>query len=93
MEDAPEYVLSVHDHPKFADRYTIYFVPEPKDYTSLADCSILYLGCGDTPTSPNGISMWGEVEAWQRQTDHRIKWLDLPEKIRKHVIDRYTRED
>ena len=92
MQDAPKYVLSVHDDPTFSDRYTIYFVPEPESYSCLADCRILYLGCNECPAHPAmGISIFGEVEAINRQTNKRIKWLDLPENIRKHVISRYTR--
>ena len=90
MKDAPDFILSVHDDPRFADRYTIYFVPDKEDYTSRVDCSILYLGCSHTPDLLNSISMFGEVDCTQRQTNRRIKWLDLPENVRKHVIRRYT---
>ena len=93
MKDAPDYILSVHDHPNFVDRYTIYFVPNTNDYTNRADCDILYLACNDSPTHPQGFSMFGAVNATQRQLDHRVKWLDLPENVRKHVMERYTRED
>ena len=34
--------------------------------------------------------MWGDVKAYQRNTRQRIRWLDLPEHIRAHVIARAT---
>jgi hypothetical protein len=47
-----------------------------------------------SPTHPQGISLWGEFTAYQasdyryRFKRHRIRWLDLPEHIRAHVIAR-----
>ncbi len=59
----------------------------------LATVKSCFLGCDDNPTSPAGVSMYGEVDALKRLTHKRIKWLDLPEKIREHIKERYTRED
>lgn len=101
MEGAPEYVLSVHDNKgATADRYTVYFggslayepMPDYPGYegTGPGNTAIPYLGMSDAPTSPQGVSMWGDVKAYQRNTRQRIRWLDLPEHIRAHVIARAT---
>ena len=55
---------------------------------------IQYLGMSDAPTHPQGFSQWGEMTAHQAagyryaSGKDRIRWLDLPEHIRKHVIAR-----
>ena len=91
MRNALAFVLSVHDDSRYADRYTVYFVPDPRDYTGSSDCVIPYLACNDTPTHPAcGFSQFGEVDCTQRQTDHRIAWESLPENVRKHVVARWT---
>ena len=91
MQDAPEYVLSVHDNKgKTCDRYTVYFggsLADERGYGPGETC-IQYLGMSDIPTHPQGFSQWGEVKAYQRDTRQRIRWLDLPENIRKHVVAR-----
>ena len=57
---------------------------------------IQYLGMSDAPTHPQGFSQWGEMEAHKAAAyryasgKERIRWLDLPEHIRKHVIARAT---
>jgi len=50
------------------------------------------LGMSDCPTCPNGVSMWGEVSAGWRPSHQSVRWLDLPEHIRKHVIARATED-
>lgn len=56
-----------------------------------------YVQCLDmsgAPSYPQGVSMWGEMPAhtaanWRyHYKHHRVRWLDLPEHIRKHVIAR-----
>ncbi len=55
---------------------------------------IQYLGLSEYPSHPMGVSTWGEMEAYQaaafryRCKHHRIRWMDLPENVRKHVIAR-----
>lgn len=94
MEDAPEYVLSVHDNKgATADRYTVYFggslaIPG----NGPGDTWVQYLALSGDPTSPQGVSMWGELRAYQRPTNQRVRWLDLPEHVRSHVIARATED-
>ena len=52
--------------------------------------AIPYLAMSGAPTHPQGVSMWGDIKAYQRNTRQRIRWLDLPEHIRAHVIARAT---
>jgi hypothetical protein len=60
---------------------------------------IPYLTMSGAPSHPQGISMWGELRAWEaadyryRSKRFRIRWLDLPEHIRAHVIARATESD
>ncbi len=92
QEGAPEYVLDVFDNKgKTADRYTVLIGGSLWDETMLRN--VHYLGMSDAPTHPQGVSMWGECPASYRPSHQRIKWLDLPENIRKHVIARCTDED
>jgi hypothetical protein len=58
-----------------------------------------YLSLNDIPTHPShGISMWGEMKAYEammyryRNKHRRIKWMDLPENVRDHIIARATAE-
>lgn len=93
LEDAPEYILAVYDlGPKHNDRYTVLFGGSLNDPLLLKDRMVLSLGFNDCPTSPNmGVSMWGEVFARDRDgLGKKIKWLDLPEHLRNHVIARAT---
>lgn len=90
LESAPEYILAVYDNGgKTADRYTVLFggsLWEPNMGGNVA-C----LNMSEYPTSPQGVSMWGEMPAWNRKAlGKHIKWLDLPERVRQHVISRAT---
>lgn len=62
-----------------------------------ANTYVQYLGMNDCPTHPShGISMWGELAAHQaaayryRVKHRRVRWLDLPQHIRDHVVARAT---
>ena len=94
LVDAPEYVIDVFDNKKTADRYSVFFGDAPAD-----DGHVLYLGLGDTPDMPNGFSQWASMpkrtfsDFRYREGRHRIRWLDLPENVRAHVIRRATCED
>jgi hypothetical protein len=65
---------------------------------SYADTWISYLGMSGAPTHPQGVSMWGEMPAYEmaryrdRVHKQRVRWLDLPQNIRSHVIARATSE-
>ena len=94
LEGAPEYVVDVFDNKgKTADRYTVFFGG------SLAtDDVVQYLGLSDDPHSPHGVSMWGTITphqfaAYRRAFGkERIRWWDLPDHIRAHVINRAGEE-
>jgi hypothetical protein len=94
---APPYVLDIFDAgPEMADRYTIIFgrdLAVPPDSTH-PYWSIQYLAASIRPTSPAGVSQWGEFREHSARaymcdtTDKRIGWQDLPENVRAHVIFR-----
>lgn len=92
MEDAPEYILSVHDNGgKTYDRFTVFFGGSL--YEEKMGRNVLYLGLSENPSHPQGFSQWGEAPANSRDASgKKIRWLDLPENIRKHVICRATQE-
>lgn len=93
LQDAPPFVLDCFDHPAAVDRYTVFLGGE-----HIAEWRgkwwVSYLGMSDAPTLPHGFSQWGEITqsdaARYRYVNgrHRVRWLDLPEHIRDHVIAR-----
>lgn len=96
LQNAPEYILDVFDNKgKTADRYTVMFTGSLliSDGT-FANTHVQYLAMSGAPSHPQGVSMWGELTAYEaarfryRSKHQRIKWDDLPEHIRKHVIAR-----
>ncbi len=90
VEGAPEYILDCFDNMgKSADRYTILFGGSLLDPSLLKFRKVHMLCLNDMPTDPwFGVSMWGEVEAWNRPAHYRRRWLDLPENVREHIIMR-----
>jgi len=91
-EAAPEYVLACYDNGgKTADRYTVLFGGSLYDDSMGRNAS--YLGMSDAPTHPQGFSQWSEMPAANRDAcGKHIRWLDLPEHIRNHVVARATQE-
>ena len=86
--DAPEYVLSCYDSgPKVADRYTVLF---GGSLWSPEMGRIVYiLAMSDDPAGPHGVSQWGEHQSHMRWTlGKHVRWLDLPARVREHVITR-----
>lgn len=49
-----------------------------------------FLGMSDypRPDDPLGFSQWGEYDLTRCLEKERARWLDLPDYIRNHVIDR-----
>ena len=90
LEGAPEYILDVFDNKgRTADRYTILFGGSLLDPHLLKDRKVHMLELNDLPTHPcYGVSMWGDVEASYRPAHHRVRWLDLPENVREHIMRR-----
>lgn len=94
LEEAPEYILDCFDNKgKTADRYTVLFGGSLLEESLLEKRKVFYLGMSSAPTNPQGVSMWGECEAAWRPSHQRVRWLDLPEHIRKHVVARATMEE
>jgi hypothetical protein len=101
LQEAPPYILDVFDNKgKTADRYTVMFTGPDllirSNGTAYANTWVPYLGMSEAPSHPQGISMWGEMSAYDmdsyryRDGKQRIRWLDLPEHIRKHAVARAT---
>jgi len=91
-EGAPEFVLDVFDNKgRTADRYTVLLGGSHWDASM--GRTVAYLGMNDNPTSPNGFSQWGDCAASWRPSQDRIRWLDLPEHIRKHVTARCEEDE
>lgn len=89
QEQAPEYVLDVFDNKgKTVDRYTVLI--GGSQWEPSMGRNVMYLGMSGAPTHPQGFSQWGECPASWRPAHQRIRWLDLPEHIRQHVIYRVT---
>ncbi|MDO8418329.1 MAG: hypothetical protein Q7S87_19340 [Agitococcus sp.] len=90
-EGAPEYILDCFDNKgKTNDRYTILFGGTLLEPSLLANRSVHFLGLSAVPSHPQGFSQWGEISASFRPAHWRVRWLDLPEDIRKHIIARAT---
>ncbi len=90
-EAAPDFILDCFDHPDTGDRYTVFFCGPNNTGSkdgSFATTWIFYMGMSGNPTHPQGIGMSGEMEAYQamqyryRNGHRRVRWLDLPEKVR-----------
>lgn len=90
LEGAPEYVLAVYDNGgKTADRYTVLFGGSLWDESM--GSTVQYLAMSNNPTHPQGVSMWDTCQCYVRSVHGKhIKWLDLPENVRQHVISRAT---
>ena len=89
-EGAPAYVLACYDNGgKTCDRYTVLF--GAPYWTPDMGRQVPYLGMSGAPTHPQGFSMWVDLNAFDRSgCGKHIRWLDLPEHIRAHVIMRAT---
>lgn len=94
-EDAPAYILDCFDTRDSGDRYTVMLVPEER--RSYYETRIAYLGLDDAPFHPQGICVSGELSAYEAagyryrmsQRRRRVRWLDLPETVRRAVREWY----
>lgn len=102
LAEAPDYVLDIFDDKRTTDRYTVFF-GVPLCYSiskegvpllgpdEFSNTYIQYLSMSDAPSHPQGISLWGEMKAYEaanyryHNKHRRIKWVDLPWHIRLHV--------
>ena len=89
-QDAPPYVLACYDNGgKTCDRYTVLF--GAPIWTPKYGRTVPFLGMSGAPTHPQGFSQWGEMPSDNRAAcGKHVRWLDLPEHIREHVISRAT---
>lgn len=81
---APEYILDCFkgDH-----TYWVLFGGTLLDQHLLKDRKVHMLEVNRMPTHPMyGFSMWGESEAGYRPAHRRIRWLDLPQNVREHIV-------
>lgn len=81
---APPYVFDCFDHKKGLERYTI-LLGGPEFWQESMGRNLQYLGTCATGIS---VSQFGECSASFRPAHHRVRWLDLPEKLRAHIISR-----
>lgn len=87
LEGAPEWVLDCFDNPQFADRYTVIFGG------SLVEGDGTYAGTWlhylSSSADPRYCSGTGDFKAHEcadyryRNGKRRVRWLDLPESVRK----------
>lgn len=85
LDGAPSYVMAAHDNGgKSKDRYTVFFNdPAWEDM----DDKVLGLLMSDSPDSPEGFTVWlEEVYFDSDRIGDEIRWIDLPEAVRDHVI-------
>ncbi len=87
-EAAPHFVLACYDNGgKSVDRYTV-LLGWPI-WTESMGRNVPYFAMSDAPTHPQGFSQYGEMPSQNRGAcGKHIRWLDLPEHIRSHVIAR-----
>jgi hypothetical protein len=90
MDKIKKHVKAIYDHPKYGDRYTIYYKPQLKvAYPRLKgteqgeryEC----LGCSEHPFHPQGIGQHGEGMIG-RHNGKRISFDDLPPDVQRAVM-------
>lgn len=87
-EGQPREVTAIYDvgDDSYADRYTVLF--SKKSFPDVSNPKyVMSLGMSSSPTHPQGVSQWGEALPGSH-LGKKIKWSDLPDNVRKHVIDR-----
>ena len=96
LEGAPDYILDCFDDKGAGDRYTVLFAgPLLISDGTFGGTYVQGLGMSGAPSHPQGVSQWFELKAHEAaayrervRRRERVRWLDLPEHIRKHVIAR-----
>jgi hypothetical protein len=94
LQNAPEFVLDIFDHPQFDDRYTIMLTGSALNTDgTYAGTYISYVA-----SSEYGSTYFGEFKAWEAasyrygQKHRRIRWDSLPDAVKKAVISRVTED-
>ena len=89
--DCPSGVLAIYDHPKYGDRYTVFYASLTSGST-YADMWIGYRSMSENPCHPQGIGLFGEMNAQQTANFRYINrhracnWSDLPQAVKDVVI-------
>lgn len=96
LKDAPAYVLDCFDSKDESyDRYTVLVTGD----WLITDGTFSGTYFAYLAISEDGMGMSGEFRAHEaaayryRNGKKRIKWLDLPEAVRKYVIERTEQDD
>lgn len=83
--DCPDDVADILNHSQYGDRYTVIFRGiHSGDW-------VTYLSMSENPSHPQGIGMHGEFRLYEARAyrdanrRRRVKWTDLPEKVRAYV--------
>jgi hypothetical protein len=106
LKGAPDYILDVLNVANCADHYVVFlgkqFIFHIKDGIAddgpdeFGNTHVAVLFMSDEPSSSQGVSIWDTMTAYNQATyrynhkHRRIRWKDLPDTIRKHVISRAT---
>jgi len=88
--DCPKGVLAIFDAgPEWGDRYTVFYTePVVNPRNSMHGMVIGFRGMSENPFHPQGVGMYGELEAWQlvifrqRASKQKCRWTDLPDKVK-----------
>ncbi len=85
LQDAPPYVLDCVDDKKEGDRFTVLLVPQDK--RSYADTWIPYVGSDEYGNHYSGELRAHDAAGYRyRNGKKRVRWLDLPEPVRRAVV-------
>lgn len=76
--------------PPYIDCYTVGFenerMPEGDTSGEYSEYSYDYLALSPDPTGYSGFSQWGERWDWKEDDPTTVRWSDLPEHLRRHVL-------
>jgi hypothetical protein len=87
--DCPQGVLCILDSgPRTNDRWTVVYA-DPVRAGTFAQTVLGYRGMCDSPSSPQGVGMYGEADAYDvaamRRRFRSAKWSALPEAVKRVV--------
>lgn len=83
--DCPAGVLAIFDHPKFTDRYTVFYA---ETATYQGQVWVSYRAMSESPCSPQGVGLYGEMKAHDAaayrycSSHYAAKWSSLPEAVK-----------
>ncbi len=88
LVDAPDYVLACYDlGEKIFDRYTILIGGRLRAPGMGRNVECITMS--ESPMHPLGLSQFGDMPSADRGSlGRKVRWLDLPQPIRTHIISR-----